>query len=348
MSTVVIGIDPHKASHTAVAVDERELPLGDVRVRASAVQTDQLLAWAQPWPQRTWAIENAAGLGYLLAQQLVTAGERVVDVQPKLAARVRLLASVASSKSDPHDARSVAIVALGSAGLPRVTVEDHAAVMKVWIRRRRHLTRLRTKVANQLHAVLCELVPGGFPREISAAQAAVVLESLRASTAADVARAELAGEILDDLRRVDLQLRELRKRLTAVVLASKTSVTSIFGVGPVIAATVLGITGDVTRFPNADHFAAYAGTAPVEVSSGPHRVFRLSRRGNRQLNHAIHMAAVTQIRNRHSQGRAYYERKLTEGMSPKMALRALKRRITNTLYDAMISDAQSRIRSAMS
>jgi transposase len=348
MSTVVIGIDPHKASHTAVAVDERELPLGDVRVRASAVQTDQLLAWAQPWPQRTWAIENAAGLGYLLAQQLVTAGERVVDVQPKLAARVRLLASVASSKSDPHDARSVAIVALRSAGLPRVTVEDHAAVMKVWIRRRRHLTRLRTKVANQLHAVLCELVPGGFPREISAAQAAVVLESLRASTAADVARAELAGEILDDLRRVDLQLRELRKRLTAVVLASKTSVTSIFGVGPVIAATVLGITGDVTRFPNADHFAAYAGTAPVEVSSGPHRVFRLSRRGNRQLNHAIHMAAVTQIRNRHSQGRAYYERKLTEGMSPKMALRALKRRITNTLYDAMISDAQSRIRSAMS
>jgi transposase len=348
MSTVVIGIDPHKASHTAVAVDERELPLGDVRVRASAVQTDQLLAWAQPWPQRTWAIENAAGLGYLLAQQLVTAGERVVDVQPKLAARVRLLASVASSKSDPHDARSVAIVALRSAGLPRVTVEDHAAVMKVWIRRRRHLTRLRTKVANQLHAVLCELVAGGFPREISAAQAAVVLESLRASTAADVARAELAGEILDDLRRVDLQLRELRKRLTAVVLASKTSVTSIFGVGPVIAATVLGITGDVTRFPNADHFAAYAGTAPVEVSSGPHRVFRLSRRGNRQLNHAIHMAAVTQIRNRHSQGRAYYERKLTEGMSPKMALRALKRRITNTLYDAMISDAQSRIRSAMS
>jgi hypothetical protein len=142
-------------------------------------------------------------------------------------------------------------------------------VMKVWIRRRRHLSRLRTKVANQLHAVLCELVPGGFPREITAAQAAVVLESLSASTAADVARAQLAGEILDDLRRVDMQLRELHKRLTAVVLASKTSVTSIFGVGPVIAAMVIGITGDVTRFPNADHFAAYAGTAPVEVSSGP-------------------------------------------------------------------------------
>jgi transposase len=342
MSTVVIGVDPHKASHTAVAVDERELPLGEVRVRASSGQSDRLLAWAVQWPQRSWAIENAGGLGYLLAQQLVSAGERVVDVQPKLAARVRLLAAAASSKSDPHDARSVAIVALRSAGLPQVTAEDHAAVMKVWIRRRRHLSRLRTKVANQLHAVLCELVPGGFPREITAPQAAVLLESLSASTAADVARAQLASEILDDLRRLDLQLRELHKRLTAVVLASKTSVTGIFGVGPVIAAMVVGITGDVARFPNADHFAAYAGTAPVEVSSGPHKVFRLSRRGNRQLNHAIHMAAVTQIRNRHSQGSAYYRRKLAEGKSPKMALRALKRRITTTLYDTMISDAQRR------
>ena len=189
MSAVVIGIDPHKASHTAVAVDERELALGGVRVRATAVQCERLLAWAAQWPQRSWAIENAAGLGYLLAQQLVTAGERVVDVQPKLAARVRLLASAASSKSDPNDARSVAIVALRSADLPQVTVEDHAAVMKVWIRRRRHLSRLRTKAANQLHAVLCELVPGGFPREITAPQAAVLLESLRVSTAADVARA---------------------------------------------------------------------------------------------------------------------------------------------------------------
>lgn len=344
MSAVVIGIDPHKASHTAVAVDERELALGGVRVRATAVQSERLLAWAAQWPQRSWAIENAAGLGYLLAQQLVTAGERVVDVQPKLAARVRLLASAASSKSDPNDARSVAIVALRSADLPQVTVEDHAAVMKVWIRRRRHLSRLRTKAANQLHAVLCELVPGGFPREITAPQAAVLLESLRVSTAADVARAQLAGEILDDLRRLDLQLHELRKRLTALVLASKTSVTDIFGVGPVIAAMVVGITGDVTRFPTVDRFAAYAGTVPVEVSSGPHKVFRLSRRGNRQLNHAIHMAAVTQIRNRHSEGHAYYQRKIAEGKSPRMALRALKRRITNTLYNAMISDARRRTR----
>jgi transposase len=340
MAAVVIGIDPHKASHTAVAVDEREVALGDVRVRASAAQSERLLAWAGRWPQRIWAVENAEGLGYLLAQQLAGAGEHVVDVQPKLAARVRLLAADASSKTDPHDARSVAIVGLRSAGLPRVVVEDHAAVMRVWIRRRRHLSRLRTKVVNQLHALLCEVVPGGFAREISARQATVLLQTVHPSSAADQARVELAAEILDDLRRVDAQLRELHKRLTAVVLASKTSVTSIVGVGSIVAAMVVGITGDVSRFRTSDHFAAYAGTAPIEVSSGPHKIFRLSRRGNRQLNHAIHMAAVTQIRNRNSDGYAYYQRKIAEGKSPKMALRALKRRITTTLFDTMIRDAR--------
>ena len=341
---VVIGVDPHKASHTAVAVSEREVPVGSLRVRATARQAEQLIAWAVRWPRRVWAIENAAGLGYLLAQQLVGAGERVVDVQPKLAARVRLLASSDSGKNDPHDARSVAVVALRSSGLPQVTVDEHAehaAVMKVWIRRRQYLARTRTRVVNQLHALLCELVPGGFAREISAPQAAMVLETLSATTAAETARVQLGKEILDDLRRLDQQLRELHKRLAGVVAASKTSLTETFGVGPVIAATVLGITGEVTRFATADRFAAYAGTAPVEASSGPRTVFRLSRRGNRQLNHAIHMAAVTQVRNRGSDGHAYYQRKIDAGMTKKMALRALKRRITNTLYRAMINDARS-------
>ncbi len=94
------------------------------------------------------------------------------------------------------------------------------------------------------------------------------------------------------------------------------------------------------RFPTADRFAAYTGTAPIEASSGPRKIYRLSQRGNRQLNHAIHMAAVTQIRNRHSVGRTYYDRKINEGMSPKMALRALKRRVSDALYKAMINDAR--------
>jgi hypothetical protein len=102
---VMIGIDPHKGSHTASAIDENEVLLDPLRVRAAAGQVDGLLRWAAQFEQRMWAVEGAGGIGYLLAQQLVSAGERVVDVQPKLAARVRLLATESTNKNDPNDAR---------------------------------------------------------------------------------------------------------------------------------------------------------------------------------------------------------------------------------------------------
>jgi hypothetical protein len=100
MVAVMIGVDPHKGSHTAVAISPAEEPLGELRVRACAAQAQRLLGWAAAWPQRTWAIEGAGGLGHLLAQQLLAAGEQVVDVQPKLGARVRLLASGDTNKND--------------------------------------------------------------------------------------------------------------------------------------------------------------------------------------------------------------------------------------------------------
>ena len=114
-----------------------------VRVRACAAQAERLLAWAKSWPERTWAVEGAAGLGHLLAQQLVAAGERVLDVQPKLAARVRLLATGAVNKNDPSDARSVAIAALHSAACLPVRPDDHAAVLKIWAKRHRDLSCAR-------------------------------------------------------------------------------------------------------------------------------------------------------------------------------------------------------------
>lgn len=109
VTAVMIGIDPHKASHTAVAIDQAERPLGEVRVRASAGQAQRLVAWAADWPDKVWAVEGARGLGLQLAQQLLAAGERVLDVQPKLGARVRVLATGATGKNDPNDARSVAV-----------------------------------------------------------------------------------------------------------------------------------------------------------------------------------------------------------------------------------------------
>src|SRR5262249_61668537 len=126
VSAVMRGVDPHKASHTAVAIDDAERPLGEVRVRASAGQAQRLVSWASGWPDRVWAVEGARGMGLLLAQQLLAAGERVLDVQPKLGARVRLLATGATGKNDPNDARSVAVAALRSPLVRQAGAEDHA------------------------------------------------------------------------------------------------------------------------------------------------------------------------------------------------------------------------------
>jgi transposase len=303
-AAVMIGVDPHKGSHTAVVIDQAETVLGQVRVRAGAAQAERLMEWAMAWPERTWAVEGAAGMGHLLAQQLLAAGERVLDVQPKLGARVRLLATGATNKNDPNDALSVAIAALRSTACTPVRPDDHAAVLKIWAKRHRDLSRARNQVLCRLHAVLCDLIPGGVSKEITAAGAARALEQAKPSGAVQAARHELAAEFLADLRRIDAQLHQTRKKLATAVRASGTTLTEVFGAGPVIAATVIGDVRDISRFPSRDRFAAYNGTAPAGVSSGNRVIYRLSLRGNRRLNHAIHMAAITQIRYRHSRGRA--------------------------------------------
>jgi transposase len=340
MAEVMIGIDPHKSSHTAVAISVGEEPLGELRVDACPSQAEQLRAWAAAWPERAWAVEGAAGLGCLLAQQLVAAGEQVLDVPPKLAARVRLLQSGDTSKNDPNDAFSVAVAALRSTAKRPVLAEDHAVVLKVWAKRHRDLARARNQAACRLHAVLCDLVPGGIRKEISAGQAR---PRPRAGEAIGCGRhgALRAG------RRVPR--RHPPPRCPA---ARHQEEAGRGGPGlphqldrhlrrrPVIAGTVIGDVRQVFRFGSRDHFAACNGTAPVEVSSGGRKVHRLSLRGNRRLNHAIHMAAITQIRYRHSEGRAYYEKKLAEGKTHKEALRALKRRISDAIYAALVADAR--------
>src|SRR6266536_1217568 len=302
----MIGVDPHKGSHTAVAIGPGEEPLGELRVRAC----------------------------------LAAAGERVLDVPPKLAARVRLLEAGDTSKNDPNDALSVAVAALRTRARRPVRAEDHAAVLKVWAKRHRDLARARNQVTCRLHAVLCELVPGGVSKEITAGQAARVLDQLTPSGAVAQARCELAAAFLEDLRRLDAQLRDTKKKLAAAVRASATTLTQLFGVGPVVAGTVIGDVRHVSRFPSRDHFAAYNGTAPVEVSSGNRKIYRLSLRVNRRLNHAIHMAAITQIRHKHSDGRAYYDKKIAEGKTHKEALRCLKRRISDAIYARLLADAR--------
>jgi transposase len=220
MAVVMIGVDPHKGSHTAVAIGAAEQPLGQLRVRASAVQAERLVGWAQAWPERAWAVEGAGGTGHLLAQQLLAAGERVLDVPPKLAARVRLLATGNINKNDPNDARSVAVAALRSAVVREVRRDDHAAVLKVWSKRYQDLGRARTQVACRLHQVLCELIPGGVPGQITAGQAAHLLDAITPAGAVHAARWELAAELTGDLRGAGAQIRETRKKATTAVQAA--------------------------------------------------------------------------------------------------------------------------------
>jgi transposase len=334
-----IGIDPHKATHTAVAVDDHEAVLSELLVQADRDQVPNLVGWADglDGDERIWAIESAGGLGYLLSQQLLAVGETVIDVPAVLASRVRVLGSGKSDKSDPNDARSVAIAALRQVGLVPVRRENHQQVLRMLAKRHLELTGLRTQAVCRLHAVLAALRPGGMRRRLSAKKAAGVLRALRALSPVEEQRKAIARQHLADIRRLDREITNNRTRIKTAVAASATTLTDIRGVGPVVAAFVIGYTGDITRFPTADHYAAYNGTAPIEYSSGGRKKHRLSLRGNRRINHAIHMAAVSQIRYP-CPGRSYYDKKLAEGKTKKEALRALKRRISDVVYRQLTAD----------
>ena len=336
---VIIGIDPHKATHTAVAVNGSEDEISRLKVRATRDQVAKLLTWAAPFPSRLWAIEGAEGLGFLLAQQLVTAGETVVDVPATLAARTRVLGSGRSNKNDPNDAMSVAVTALRSRDLRRVQSVGSSEVLRLLSKRNADIGRQRSRVVSRLHALLVELAPGGIAREINVSAATAFLANIAPSSAVEQIRYGLARDLIDDICRLDAQLKESHKRIASAVKASSTTLTDLFGVGPMIAATVIGNVGDIRRFRNRDHFAAYTGTAPVEYSSGGRTVHRLSRRGNRTLNSAVHMAAVTQLRHKHSVGRLYFDRKVADGKTKREALRSLKRHVSNAVYRQLVADA---------
>ena len=319
----VIGTDPHRGSHAAAVLDGDERVRAVLHLPADQQQRQRLLSWANGFMPRLWAVEGATGTGALLAQQFVAAGEAVVDVPPKLAARVRLLDNNHSDKTDSHDARSTAIVALRNARLRQVGLEDHTAVLRLLSKRHHDLIAARTRAMCRLHTTVCFLIEGHLPRRLRAERAARILAGIRPATAIDVERKALARDLLAEVRRHDRELAEHLVRVREAVAASGTTLTELYGVGPIVAAYLLGYSGDIGRFPSAGHYARYNATAPIEASSGPVIRHRLNPRGNRQLNHAIHMIAVTQVRN-DTPGRAYYRRKQAEGHSRKEAMRALE------------------------
>ena len=336
---MIIGVDPHKSSHPATAVDEAtNTQVASLRVDATLAGYRELLRWAKQLPERRWAVEGARGLGRHLAQWLVARGEVVVDVPSTATARVRELSRGSGRKTDVIDAAAAASVAALQGDATPVAGEDHTTVFAMLEERRANLSAQRVRVANQLHAVLRDLVAGGAPLAITAKSASAILRSVRPVSLCEHTRKDLAQDLVRDLRAVDASLVAIEKRMSAALDDHGSSLRDVDGVGAVTAVRLIGRTGHAARFPTADAFAAYAGVAPIEVASGERTRHRLSRRGDRQLNSAIHLIAVTQVRMRDSIGRSYFDAKIAEGKTRNEAMRCLKRRLANHLWRRMIAD----------
>jgi transposase len=343
---VLIGVDPHKASLAVAALDEAA---GELLERASFPQDRAglrcLERWAKRFAERRWAVENAGGLGRHLAVRLAGSGESVVDVPPKLSARVRVLSSGNARKNDELDALATALAASRNARLAAVDPEAASEAMRLLSERREDLVAERTRALNRLHGLLRDILPGGVTGKLSAPRAARILRSIRPKGASARLRRRLASEVLRDVRTLDRKIADLNGRIEAEVQASGTTLTNIFGIGSILAARIIGTVGDVRRFPTKAHFASYAGTAPVEASSGDVVRHRLSLAGNRKLNYALHMVAVCQARS-DTRGAAYYRKKLDEGKSHKEALRCLKRRVSDAVFRSLVADSLASFSSA--
>jgi transposase len=283
----------------------------------------RLTEFAGRWVQRRWAVEGCQGAGRFLAQRLAAGGELVLDVPAKLAARVRVYSRGHGRKTDKDGAVSAGLAALDGTGVTPVTSDGALVSLRLLCDRREELTAQRTQAVCRLHRLLAELTPGGMRRELTANKAQALLARIRPASDVGQIRVHIARDHLADIRALDARIKYIGTQISALVTASGTGLTGLYGIGPVIAGRILAEVADVARFATKDAFASYNGTAPIDVSSGGQIRHRLSRAGNRRINHALHMMAVTQIRHPGTPGRRYYERKRTEGKTPKEALRCL-------------------------
>jgi transposase len=278
-------------------------------------------------------------VGKHLAQRLVAEHETVVDVSTRRSALVRVYAGGNGRKTDDTDAHSIAMVGLQTPDLPVVRPDDRTVALRLLASRRHELVGLRTQAVCRLHRDLASLFPGGASRALTAKKAKELLARIRPRDEVGRLRRQLAVDQLAGLVAIDRRLAELERQIKEAVAATPTGLVRIFGVGPVSTARILGEVGDVARFRSRHHFASYNGTAPTDEGSGGEPIQRVNLKGNRKINHAIHMVAITQIRN-NTPGRAYYLRKQAQGKTQKEALRALKRKISDAIYRQLVEDAE--------
>ena len=338
MAKVFIGVDPHKLSATVEVVDDHETVLARGQVYHRQAGYAAMRKTVKVWPERVWAVEGCNGAGRPLAQRLLADGEHVLDVPAKLSARARLFDTGHNRKTDAHDAHAVAVVAVRTKNLRVLSYDAELEVLRMLADRRDELTRQRVQTVNRLQRLLSELVPGKAKKDLTALQAKAILAGVRPRDLAGKTRRRLAVEQLTELTATDKKIKASTKELKTMVLARRSTLMHLSGVGPVVAARVLADVGDVARFSDRSRFASWTGTAPLDASSGEQIRHRLSRAGNRKMNHVIHIAAISQLR-LDTPGRAYYRRRLADGKTPMEALRCLKRRISDAVYRQLVADA---------
>jgi transposase len=312
--------------------------LATLRVPVSLAGYQQLRRFAERWPQASWAIEGAGGLGAPLTARLSEEGIAVVDVPAKLAARVRLLSTGHGRKSDAADATSVGIAALSATGLHTLVIDETAIALRALVDHRDDLVKSRTQTVNRVHRLLIQLIPAGAPQRLSAKTAAELLGTVNPHTPMLATLHALASDLINEISRLDERITAITAQITTAVAASGTTLTQLHGIGTLLAGKILALVGSIDRFRSAAAFASYTGTAPIEASSGDVIRHRLSRAGNRQLNYCLHIMAITQL-SHDTRGRAYYRGKRAAGKSHREALRCLKRRLSDAIYRRLVRDA---------
>lgn len=334
---IVIGADIHKSNHSLAAVDGASGQIAsELEIRAGEAGHLQALRWARELgDERVWAIEDCRHLSRRLEQDLIAAGERVVRVAPKMMGAARR-AEREPGKSDQIDARAVARAVLreGTERFPAAFLDERALEVRLLADHRSDLVRERTRQINRLRWHLLDLCPE-LEASIPARQldSATMLDRIarRLRREKRTGRARVALELVASIRAISAKANALERELKKLVLGYRPALLAEQGLGTLTAATLIGRTAGAERFPTDSHFARQAGVAPIPVSSGRKDRHRLHRGGDRQLNRALHVIAITRARI-DPQTRAYLERKRAEGKSNREALRCLKRHLARHIH----------------
>jgi transposase len=334
---IVIGADIHKSTHALAAVSgDGGTVAGELEIRADEGGHRLALRWARELePERVWAIEDCRHLSRRFEQALIAAGERVVRVPPKMMGQSRR-GEREPGKSDQIDARAVAraVVREGVERFPAAFLDERALEIRLLADHRADIVAERTRMINRLRWHLVDLCPE-LESSIPARQldSASMLDRIarRLRRESHTARTRVALKLVASIRAISREANGIERELRSLIMGYRPALLAEQGLGVLTAATLIGRTAGAERFPTDAHFARQAGVAPIPVSSGRKDRHRLHRGGDRQLNRALHVIAITRAR-LDPQTRAYLERKRAEGKSNREALRCLKRHLARRIH----------------